>query len=713
MVTYDPLITMSEAHRQDQIQWDIALANRFLVTGTLKPVVGDYRWVDSLQPLIDRIEASFAATGQPQDVACDTETMTFDPWYEDREIVTIQFTYERGTADVMYVGGQQIPPIRMRDDIDRWSQIKWLLTSPKVRLRGGNFKYDAVWIAEKWGIECTNFKFDSMLVGTLIDENRSNSLNLHAKVYTLIGGYDDEFNGTQDKNHMERIRPDRKMLTYTGGDTDACQASSDVLKAQLLEDPALAQFYVTILHPAARAFEKIERRGMVVDVPQLHDLRVIVQKDITDLTRKIMQAMGGRITAKHRDKIADQINKGKSPFTPAVLKDWFFSPLGFNLKPKMLTSKTEEPSMTIPHLKMFDKADVKLAVADLQQLNIALKTRSTFIDGTIECIRPDNRIHSIYMLFHGAFQNDEDDEAGSRTGRLSAKSPAVQIYPSPKKSSAIYAKLLRQCFKAPPGKVVLVLDFSQGELKIAACLANEETMLNAYLNGLDLHAVTGAKLGGYELDEFLKFDDESTPSLKAIFDKCRSNAKPANFGLLFDQQEAGFQAYSWAQYGKDFSLAECREYISAFFELYPGLPVYHDKMRSWVREEGEVRSPLGRVRHLPHIHSFDRSEASQAERQAINHPIQSTLTDMMCWAIAIIEEEYGGDPDLEVVAQIHDALIAYVPIEDVQKWALRLTEIMSNLPFEKLGWEPQLKFTADAEYGPDWATLTKIKMKAA
>jgi hypothetical protein len=88
-----------------------------------------------------------------------------------------------------------------------FDQITWLLTSPKVKLRGANLKFDLIWIAVKWGIECTNFKFDTLLVGTILDENRSNSLNLHAKVYTTIGGYDDSFNKTQDKGKMDKIAP--------------------------------------------------------------------------------------------------------------------------------------------------------------------------------------------------------------------------------------------------------------------------------------------------------------------------------------------------------------------------------------------------------------------------------------------------------------------------------------------------------------------------
>ena len=257
MVTFDPGITQSDPSQQQIIDWDIRLAHRLLTTGTIAPLVGKYRYVSSFESLITQIKQAFALTGEAQHVSFDLETMTFWPWYEDKEIVTAQFTFERGTADVLYCGSQQIPPVRMDPDAGgkRWQELHWLLTSPMVKLRGANAKFDLIWAAEKWDIECTNLAFDTMLVGSLLDENRSNSLNLHAKLFTPMGGYDDEFNRLFDKSHMERVRP-AILLNYAGGDTDATQHTSDVLREQLLEDGELARFYMTIVHPASRGIRE-------------------------------------------------------------------------------------------------------------------------------------------------------------------------------------------------------------------------------------------------------------------------------------------------------------------------------------------------------------------------------------------------------------------------------------------------------------------------
>ena len=111
------------------------------------------------------------------------------------------------------------------------------------------------------------------------------------------------------------------------------------------------------------------------------------------------------------------------------------------------------------------------------------------------------------------------------------------------------------------------------------------------------------------------------------------------------------------------------------------------------------------------IRSREREIRSKAERQAINSPVQSTLTDMMIFAIAEIEAAYPGG-EIAVVGMIHDALIAYVPGDAVKLWTGRAAQLMSNLPFHEVGWQPQLQFTVDAKAGPDLANMKKLKLAA-
>jgi DNA polymerase I-like protein with 3'-5' exonuclease and polymerase domains len=725
LITFDPGVTNSEPELAQVMDWDVRLALRLMTTGSTAPVIGKYRYVNSFQDVIDRVEKKFAITGKPVDVACDTETDSFYPWYPDRDIVSIQFTVDAGSADVLYVGGQAMP-VALDPNVCLFDQIKWLLTSPKVKLRGSNFKYDAIWIAVKWGIECTNFKFDNMLVGSLLDENRNNSLNNHSKIMTPLGGYDDYFNATRDKSQMASFVPDGEFLTYAGGDTDAAQQVADVLRDELLEDEPLANFYVTILHPAARAFEKIERRGIHVDLERFEVLRQDLGKVIDEGYKETLEALPNKMRQKYRDRIDEQLAANQSPMLPSILKEFFFTPSGLNLKPLVLTSggkdkdpAKKQPSTAKSHLKMFgDNPEAKAMVAALTKADQAAKTRSTFVDGFLKHLRPDGLLHPTYFLAHADFEEAGDDEAGTDTGRLSAKNPAAQIIPK----KTYWAKRIRECFIAAAGKRLLQADYIQGELKVVACVANEKSMIAAYEKGMDLHAVTGARLAKMKYEDFqaIKFSndpwldapvDASVKTLAAKFKYMRDRAKPANFGLLYGMGAAGLQAYAWATYSLKLTLEEAEIMRHAFFELYKGLLDYHENQRKLVRMHEMVRSPLGRIRHLPMIRAWDQEIRSRAERQAINSPIQSTLSDLMLWSLALIEDAYPND-EIATVLMTHDSMMAYVDEDKVELRANQVAEIMATLPFKEVGWKPQLVFAAEAEAGPDLGHLEEVKLAA-
>ena len=253
------------------------------------------------------------------------------PWYSDMDLVSLSFTVDAGKSDLLYLR-EANKPVSLDPTVPLFEQISWLLRSPKVRLRMANGKYDLIWIAEKWGIECTNFKFDTLLVGTLLNENRSNSLNLHAKIYTPLGGYDDAFNARHDKGHME-IVPTDDLLTYGGGDTDAVQQVADILRDELGADDQLTRFYITILHPAGRAFEKLERRAVLVDQEKYAVLGTDLKAIIKEGQKTCLGLLPQKMLTKYRDRISDQQAESKNPMLPSILKEFFFSPGGLNLKP--------------------------------------------------------------------------------------------------------------------------------------------------------------------------------------------------------------------------------------------------------------------------------------------------------------------------------------------------------------------------------------------
>ncbi len=688
-VTFDPQAAAYDASIPDQIRWDVSVARRWVETGSMEPDVGEYRYVDDLTDVCHYIEANWLDGGEPLDIAVDSETMGLLPWYPDKKIVAFQVSVEHGKADVVHL---------LRDWTEEgWnkflSQVAWLLTTKKVKIRGANFKYDLMWFWEKWGLECTNFTFDTTIVGSLLDENRSNSLSLHAKLLTSMGGYDDEFNRQWDKGHMELV-PRENLLPYAGGDPDACRRSAGVMKQQLLSDAPLTTFYVKLLHPAARAFEKVEREGILVDLDKYGLLRRDVDRALISMTDEMMSMVPSRLRGKYSDDL--KVSR------PALIVDLMFSNMGFGLKPRVFTPKTGAISTSLKdHLSMFkDHPEAGRFVTLLEDHGKLNKLKQTYIDGFLMHKRPDGRFHPTYMLFKGGVYNDPDDTSGTVTGRTSAKDPAIQTL----MKRGAWAKRLRDCYPAPVGYKVFALDFSQGELRLVADASGDATMLNAYLNDQDLHAITAAKLSGMELGELLHMMDTAYDE----YDVIRYRGKAGNFGLVYGMSADGYQEYARAVYGLELTLAEAVDHREAYFGLYPGLIPWQDGQREYVKDRGFVRSPLGRVRRLPLVWSPDSFWSSKAKRQAINAPIQSTLSDMCLWALALIVERYITK-EMVLVAMIHDQLIGYVKEGLEMEWLGRLKAIMENLPFEEtFGWKPRLSFPVDCELGPTLGTLEKV-----
>jgi DNA polymerase I-like protein with 3'-5' exonuclease and polymerase domains len=705
--TYAPGLVNSEPDKQALIEWDLRLATRWMKNRSLEPEIGDYKYVGTLKPLINYIKEQYEITGQPVTVAGDMEGMGFYPWYPEKDIISVQFTAKAGTAHVLYVGPQKLPVELEHDpDFTLLDQVAWILTSPIVRLVGCNFKFDLGWIRVKWGIVCTNFVADLFLAASLLDENRLNGLSTLAKILTPMGGYDLHFNKHYDKSHMENVPPGEDFLTYAGGDSDATYRSWVPVRRELLELPRLGNFYITILHPGARAFENIEHRGIHVSLQRFHQLRSDVSKAIDSGHQRALEILPQRLRIKYRDKIETQLARGQSPFLPSLLKEYFFGPLGLNLKPKIRTDKTDEPSTSKAHLRMFgDTPEAKEMVDALTEADVAAKTRSTFIDGFLKHLRPDGLLHPTYFLGHGEFDESADDESGTVTGRLSAKNPAIQIIPK----KTYWGKRIRECFIAPPGKQILQPDYIQGELKVVACIADERNMLKAYEEGLDLHAVTGANLRGVPYEEFVSWKGmEVTESkLFKLYKDIRDRAKAGNFGLLYGICVEGFIAYAWATYSLALSYEQADEIRTTFFKLYPALPTYHEKQKRLVKQFEEVWSPLGRRRLLKTIRAWDRKISSKAERRAINSPVQSTLTDMLIWALALIEAAYPNE-EIASFMMTHDAFGAYVDEDKVELRAKQVAEIMENLPFDEVEWEPQLKFTVEADAGYDMGNMVAV-----
>lgn len=267
-----------------------------------------------------------------------------------------------------------------------------------------------------------------------------------------------------------------------------------------------------------------------------------------------------------------------------------------------------------------------------------------------------------------------------------------------------WGKRIRKCYTAPPGMLVLENDYSQGELKVMACLAHEDAMIKAYMNGMDLHVVTSGGVAGLSYEQMMALKKSD----KEKYDAIRQLGKAGNFGLIYGMGVDGFIEYARLNYGVALSYEEAEKFRTGFFNTYPMLIQYHKQYKAFAHKHGYVRGPMGRVRHLPLINSQRKDVQAQEERRSINSPVQGTLSDMMIWAIAE-QHKMGWFDTTPCFGSIHDAGYYYIPEDNAEFYAKRTVQVMENLPFHKVGWNPQLKFTADAKIGKSMGELSELK----
>ena len=676
MVSYSPGIIHVNPRHEPEVKWDARLACRYVRTGRLEPETGAYRWVDNFNVPVTVAKDRSRAEGCPIPAALDLETVGLDPYAENARIVSVAISVDEGESWVVKVPESGVLSRKAL------KQLKWLCSTKKVKMVGANLKFDAHWLLKEWDIPIDNHKFDTMLVGSLLNENMANSLEIHAKMHTSLGGYDSFFNEKHDKSRMDLVLRDdpEGFLTYAGGDTDACLRVYAKQRSRLMDDERLANFYMKLTQPVSDAFTAIERRGVVVDRDRYLELEKEVSSVHAKLHGELVDMLPRRLKIKYRDDL--KITR------PVILKDLFFSRKGFGLTPVDFTEKTKAPSTSMNHLKKFlDNDEVKPFVLKLREFNSAQKTLTTYIRGFMSFIRSDGRFHPTYYL-------GNSDMGGTDTGRSSCKDPGYQTIPR----HTIWAKPLRSVYTPPPGHAIVKVDFSQGELRVAACIANELNMINAYRKGIDLHLKTGAGVNDIGLKRALKIINSKNPTKRERMKGIRQSGKIGNFGMLYEISAAGLAAYAYNNFNVVMSLGEAQAFKDKFFKTYPGIPVWHKKYHMLAARDKMVRSPLGRIRHLPLAGSNDPAVRASMNRKSVNSPVQSALSDMCALAIAIL---YRRWPELWVFGFTHDEIQAYVPLDDVELWGGRIKEVMENLPLEEdFGWRPQLTFPADAEWSP-------------
>lgn len=632
------------------------------------------------------------------------------------------------------------------------AQLNELLGSKECRVVGHNLKFDLHHLRNH-GIKVANWYSDTMQLAFAVDENMGiKSLDECTRRWVPeMAGYADSFNSAevhQGKSRMDLV-PHDQMIRYAGGDTDACYRLMITLATVCKEDSRQWNAFLNIQMAGLRAFVNMEATGIGIDVPALDDLGAkysIKAKLAYDELLELAAVKAPAVLRKHEDK-------GLSFTRDAFVSDLLFSKEGLGLEPVVFTKgsigvKKEDRIASVSsklHLPFFEHIPLVAKLIEYKKLQ---KMRNTYIGqrGYTEYIHVkrlksgkfpaaiETILNSAGILYAekqigqnepqepqgnlqevGALRMDEIGNvfkvkeqsptgfwqyltAGNKvhpsfrldntvTGRTSSQNPNAQNFPKRGQT----AKDFRQIFIPSEGFVFIEADLSQAELRIAAWMANDKSMLKIYRDGGDIHTATAAGVMNIPVEQVTKED--------------RQKAKAINFGFLYGMWWTKFRDYAKTDYGVSFTPKQAEAIRNRFFDLYPALETWHKTMRSFVREHGYVRALHGALRRLPSIKSDDDKIKQETERQAINAPVQRFASDLGVLALARFDRDCPKDR-MRPIAFIHDAVVIEARLDSVDEAASALKWYMQHNPLEELfDLEIPLPICSDVSVGNTLAML--------
>ncbi|ALD98552.1 DNA polymerase I [Pseudomonas syringae] len=476
------------------------------------------------------------------------------------------------------------------------------------------------------GIDLQGVRFDTILESYVLDSTatRHDRDSLVAKYLTHTPINFQEIAGKGAKQlSFDQIALEQAG-NYAAEEADLTLRLHEVFDARLAAIPTLQPVLNDIEMPLVPVLARIERQGALVDANLLGIQSVELGDKMTALEREAFAIAG------------EEFNLG----SPKQLGVILYEKLGMPVLSKTATGQASTAEAVLAELAEQDFPLPKV----LMQYRSMSKLKSTYTDRLPEQINPrTGRIHTSYH------------QAVAVTGRLSSSDPNLQNIPI----RTAEGRRIRQAFVAPKGYKLLAADYSQIELRIMAHLAQDEGLLHAFRNDLDVHRATAAEVFGVELEN--------------VTTDMRRSAKAINFGLIY-----GMSAFGLAkQIGVD--RKQSQAYVDRYFARYPGVLNYMERTRAQAAEQGFVETIFGRRLYLPDINAKNQSLRKGAERMAINAPMQGTAADIIKKAMVAVNgwlDESGLDA--RVILQVHDELVLEVREDLVDQISEQIRPHMSG-----------------------------------
>jgi uracil-DNA glycosylase family 4 len=729
--TFHPAYILRNRALRPLLVDDLRSVVEFVKNG-YKPLTVDdrdrnYREVDSIQFILDRVKKEKFVR-----VSLDTEDQGLD-WlspnfvcisasigYAEGEAVDVVFHEEttKGKEDFtikwprMADGKKKFAEtdvyVRRTKHFDRkLSEIKQLLEHPRIykMMMNGSFDEHAIGaLFRREGMDppvLRGFSVDVQAAAHVIEENvyRMANLTVIQRNFTPIKeDYNQEFELKYGKSDMLAV-PREARTEYACRDADVTYQAGIRIREILTkkENRKLLNYVVKFVQPTLQSLANMEKHGSYVDQEIMPKIKEEVFDMMMDAQKVAMKNVPTPVLELHKEK-NDKKKDGIYLTRRDFVRDVIFHQGGFRCKPLRLTKGSKEPSVDKHVLselldgKLPKKA--RVFVDKYKDFTEYHTLWSRYLNGFAKHIKPDGRIHSQLSL------------AVAVTGRVSSSKPNMMN--NPKRSKT--AKKVRRLIAAPPGWLLLEVDQSQAELRWAAHVARESNMIRLFREDkIDIHTATAMDLKGVKSwAEWQKLDEQ-------VRWTARRDAKSVNFGLLFGMTVNGFIKYAKEEYGILLSFNQAQAWVDIFFRKYPRLKVYHRSIVESCRIHGYVESPLGRRRRLPEINSTEKFLRLEAERQAINSPIQSPSSDTVLIALNEMDKKDMFHPDYFMPSLfIHDSLIFEVKdCSKAEDYVKMVIHEMENPPLERdFGVKLLVPLKAEAEIGPNAAEMKEVNLAA-
>jgi len=547
----------------------------------------------------------------------DTETTSINAM--EAELVGISFSYVIGEA-------YYIPlPADRKETLAILELLKPVFENEAILKIGQNIKYDLL-VLKNYQVEVKGVLYDTMLAHYLIDPDAKHSMDWLAENYLNYKTVSiTELIGKKGKNQGSMRDVDEDEATaYASEDADVTLR----LKSEfdpLLKESNLEKLFSEVENPLIEVLTEMEFEGIRINTESLAEMSISLEKESKEMENKVYEMAGVRFNLA----------------SPKQLGEVLFDKL--QLDPKAKKTKSGQYATGEEVLsKLAADNEIIQSILDFRQM---VKLKSTYVDALPTLINSKTgRIHTTYNQFVAA------------TGRLSSTNPNLQNIP-------IRTERGREIRKAfvprDENHVLLAADYSQIELRIMAAFSGDESMIEAFNNGRDIHATTAAKIFQVPLEE--------------VTSDMRRKAKTANFGIIY-----GISAFGLSQ-RLSIPRGEAKEIIDAYFNEFPAVKQYMDGAIEKARANEFVETILGRRRYLRDINSRNATMRGYAERNAINAPIQGSAADLIKVAMIDVHKWMKKEGlKSKMILQVHDELVFDAHKDEVEILKANIPGLMSN-----------------------------------